>query len=457
MTNHCRKHHLKSCLDSAIQVNRVVFVDRRFGSNKKGKIGYPGYPFRSIAKAIEVLVYKERDPQHQYVVLVSPGHYNEVVNLIPFVNLVGSGVNVTSINGCNLTSSGSVSQLGIQGQVLPLINVVLDSAIEALNKVTFDQIRIQALSIPDTRGLAVLQLGGSGLNNESVISDLDITVTVAASNPITSPQLVFNIGSLVTLNDVNVDFLADFKAPSTIIANSSGKITVNNSSFSLVVSDAPANEVNFLSSSNFSTSILRSTFTSFVVAMLHQPYLADVNYVKVNSSDTVLISDATLRANSVSPPAFNLVNIPDLSSSPNVQLLGLNTLDIQMPKLAGLTTAVKYSVLSGNGTIVSNGSLFTGINTITTTDFPNGYAVTVTDATILSSGVTPIKIFNPTLASLQVTQTGQIITVKNISTTPITFEFQNNTNFDPIPTLSPSAAITYQSNGQQWFITQFPL
>lgn len=185
------------CIKQAIRSNRVVYVDIRFGSNKKGKIGYPSCPFRTIGGAMDSLSNKNRMNNEQYLISVAPGLYSEIVNMLTFVNLIGAGINLTYVQAVNFVGTGFLSQITISGQNLPLLNVILNNVDESLNTVNVENINITAPNILFTGNMGIIQTGGAGLNNEFNLRYSSISVRVSDNN--TGNQILFNIGSIVNM------------------------------------------------------------------------------------------------------------------------------------------------------------------------------------------------------------------------------------------------------------------
>src|SRR5579863_7494085 len=77
----------------SIKSNQTVFVDAKYGS-RHGKINSPKYPFNTIIRAIKAISNIPRTNQTQWLVKVSPGVYNERVNVPVFVNIQGAGTGV---------------------------------------------------------------------------------------------------------------------------------------------------------------------------------------------------------------------------------------------------------------------------------------------------------------------------------------------------------------------------
>lgn len=193
---------------------------------------------------------------------------------------------------------------------------------------------------------------------------------------------------------------------------------------------------------------IANTEMTIVVTPTTQNYLADVNLISTTVSSNITIDNSTAYLDSVAIRFLYLVNC--ILGTSTVSLLGLTVpgSNFQMPKIKGYTQLVSYTVLSGNGNIVSNGSVYTGIKTVS--DQPN-YFVQENDGTILSNNVN-IFIFNPLDASTSITDSGKLLTIKNIGNQPITLTFQDNSVFDPILSLPSSSTVTYQSNGTLWYL-----
>lgn len=428
---------------------QTLFVDQCFGNDSKARAFDATRPFKTITGALNALTRANRNINVQYVIRVSPGNYDEIVNNISFVNIIGANISSTIISGFTASSTGSLENVTIRNSRLPLITVSLNNSMEEQNQVLFSNINVQALNVVNT-GNSVINISGDGINNETKFELSNVDVNISQSNPANTNQVLFNIGSRVLMAGLKVRFLADYKSPASLFQNN-GNLQIRDSNFTLNINEGPSQIVSMFTLGTQTSSSLRleSITASITAFIIHQPYSADVNFILTNAADIVTVDHTTLVADGVSSDFFNLVNA--LNTNANITILSLDTPYINMPRVNGFTNTVKYSTASGFGNQNLKGGLYTNMITVASVDFPNGYYIKENDQSIMSIN-TNIHLFDPTLANLQTTSKGKLISIKNIGLLPIIIDSQNNTIFDGSVSLTASQSIQFQSDGVRWFV-----
>jgi DNA-dependent RNA polymerase auxiliary subunit epsilon len=427
---------------------QTLYVDSTNGKDVPGHISSPECPFNSINFALSTLINLQRNEKVQYVIQVAPGTYPEIVNNLSFVNIIGSATDNTFIYGYKATSTGTLSNITIEGQVLPLISVDLSNNIQDENNFTFSNVNILANNITDKSGQPVVIIKGSGINNLVTFEDVDATFSVVGNDISVPNQIFFDIESSVMMNNINVKQYANFKSEITMF-NNNGSLRIKNSVLLLSISDGPSKTVSLFKTGENNTAALfiSGVESSVVVTVLSENYKADVNFISSLSADNIQAVLSTAFLDGVSSDFLNLVNAENEFA--NIQLLGLTTPGLNAPRLKGKITAVQYNILAGSGSVVTNGGLYTNIKTVN--DQNQGYYIQEEDSTILSED-TNIFIYDPKLAELQVINKGKIVNIKNIGLSSITIDSQNSSIHDGIIVIQPNQFVTLQSDGNKWYV-----
>lgn len=424
-------------------VDRTVFVDAKYGSTR-GIINTPQYPFNTINGAISA-IQTQATQQTQWLIKVNPGFYNEIVVLPGFINIEGSGSELTSILAIEINGTSTISYLAIVNNTLPLVKTNLTSDIPANNIITFNNITVVADKIIDFNGNPVISLQGRGFNSNVTFSNSKITAMGDKTAPI-ADQVLFGGNTDLNVNHVDIIFGVDYKSTASCFAMTS-EIFINGGLFTFFVNDGPAQEINLF---NMTSGGLRLTNNSSIISVriIEQQYKADVSYIKIVDFSNVLVANSVAGLDGVSVDFLNLVNNTNEASS--VQLLGLSTPNISVPRLKGFTNNVTYNMMSGNGDLVSSGGLYANITNVDTSAGTGGYFIQEKDFTIITDDAS-VHLFDPALAREQVTDKGKIIFIRNIGSTSIVIDSQNDTIFDGNQTLLAGQSIAFQNNGTLWY------
>lgn len=434
----------KGCCNKEIKENKTVYVDIRFGK-EHGELYKPKCPFRSINAAINAIRNIVKTFETQWLIRINPGVYDEIINVPLFVNIVGSGMGVTMLKALHINGTSKISNLSIINNNPSLIMTTLDSEIPAENNILFSNINIKAEQIPDTNN-PVISINGRGLNNNVTFENSQITATVKASNPETSNQILFDINGNFRLSNVVTTFIANYKSLTSCF-NINDKVIIDGGNFTLLVNDGPAKEVNLfnLISGNLDISNNVSTVS---VLILTQEYKADVSFIKSNTPSNIIVTNSTAYLDGVSRDFLNFVDNSSLGAE--INLLGLSTPIISVPRMKGIRKNIKYAGISGDGDMVLSGGLYGNIINVNLTTNPDGYILQENDFTIISEG-TNVSLFDPALADLVVTDKGKLIFIRNTGNIPIIIDSQNDSIFDGPKTLQPSQAIILQNNSILWY------
>jgi hypothetical protein len=372
--------------------------------------------------------------------------YNEIVIVPAFINLKGSGFNTTFIKGLKITGSSTVSGLTISGTSVPLLSTVLNSEQPDENKVVLEQIRVLADGILDTINQPVVSIAGHGLNNAVTLVESSLNMAVAKTNPVTSKQVLFGITATLQASNVLVNATMNFNAPGSMFLVDDGQLAIEGGQFTFNISEGPAEEMNLFEVLGGNLRVL-SNVSSMLAFIIAEPYKADVSYLKSDRASTVTITNATANLDGISVDFLNLVN--NLNQSANINILQLATPFISAPRIKGFREGISYVISSGNGDLVANGGLYANIVTAMAEDHVEGYFLQEDDYTVLSE--VAVFLFDPKLASLQVTDKGKIINVKNINTTPIEVTGQDDCIYGGSFVLGPSESSTLQNDGTLWY------
>jgi hypothetical protein len=443
----CESKCHKKCEKSIVELDRTVFVDPQFGSNSRGQLNTPNCPFRSINAAIAAIP-KKLTLATQWSVQIRPGNFAEDVNVPLFVNLTGSGQNLTIIRSIKLVGTSSISNLTVAGNTLPLISTQIDNSEPAQNQASFLNVNILAKGIVNTRGLPVISIKGSGLNNSVTFTNVNIDADVLPSNPSGSSQILFETNALLTLKNTQIFYLTQYSASTSMFnINDGAKVTIEGGNFELRVSEGPAEEVNVFNV-NGGALLVNGNGSTVIILQIAKPYLADVSYIKSNSASSIFVSNSSALLDGIPNEFLNLVH--NLNQFSQIQLLSLTTPATDpAPRIKGFKESVKYSVQPADGSFVGNGGLYTNI--VTVDESADGYFVQENDYTVLSNG-SNVHIFDPTLANEQVIDKGKIVVIKNIGPSSIIVDSQDDTIFDGTLTLNASQSVTLQNNGKLWYV-----
>lgn len=444
MSKRCHKYTLRK-----IHVNNTLFVDDKYGNDLKGKADNPAYPYKTINFAMSTLSNSLRTPKSQYIIKVAPGVYNEIVSSLSFVNIIGSDKNATFILGYISCGSSLLENVTLMGTQLPLIDINLNNTLEQENQVEIFNINLVAMNIYRTNGNPVVNIGGNGLNSLVLFDLCNFDLTVSHSNPITDVQNIFNLNNTTNIINSDIYALLDFKAPGNLFVVNA-LTTINNVNMELRVSDAPQSEINLFNA--VSRLNINNSNATIIVEVLNESYKNDINYIKTDNANIVLVSNSLLEADGVSVDFFNLVDV--INEFCQVELINLSISNIDMPRLKGFTNSVNFTIQTGTGNNNISGGFYSGIKTVEPSTSQPGYFVKENDSTILSNSL-DVNIFDPTLANLQVTSIGKIITIKNIGNINIQITGQNNSIFDGSITLNPLESVQLQSDNKKWYIINF--
>lgn len=441
-----KKPCLRTCQKSGVSVNHIVYVDQKFGSNLGGKHNSLSCPYKTINGAIASLVGEPKSALKRWIIIISPGIYNEMVVVPAFINLKGSGFNTTFIKSLKITGSSTVSGLTIAGTSFPLLVTELNSAQPDQNKVVLEQIRVLAESILDTLGNPMVSIGGSGLNNAVTLVESSLNLAVSKNNPVTSKQVLFGVTATLQLSNVLVNALVNFNAPGSLFLVDGGQVAIEGGQFALNINEGPEEEMNLFEVLGGNLRVL-SNMATMIVFIIKESYKADVSYLKSDKASTVSITNSTANLDGVSVDFLNLVN--NLNPNATINLLQLATPFISAPRIKGFREGVAYVISSGNGDLVANGGLYANIVTATAEENPEGYFLQENDYTVLAE--VNVFLFDPKLADEQVTDKGKIINIKNISDGSIEISSQNDSIYGGNITLLSSESATFQNDGKLWY------
>jgi len=435
----------KVCCNKTIKNNKTVYVDIKYG-HEIGKINNPKCPFMSINGAINAIRKTVRTNNTQWLIKVNPGFYNELVKVPTFVNIEGSGIGVTSINFIDIEGSSNISNLSIVNNILPLIKTKLDNEDPLENNIRFDNIKVSAEGISDTKNNPVISINGNGLNNNVSFENSEIIADVLRTNPATSNQILFDINAGLQLLNVIIDFQVDFKAITSCFNIKNGTI-INGGDFRLSVIDGPEQEVNLYQVATTGLDLLNNT-SHINVHIISNPYKADLSYIKSDGASTITILNSTAYLDGVSRDFCNLVE--NLNANSNIDILSLTIPRISAPRLKGFRDGIKYTVISGNGDVVASGGLYANTINVNATTHHDGYFLQEDDFTVFSDAVN-VHVFDPALANRVVTNKGKIIIIRNIGTSPIIVDSQDNSIFDGNQTLQPGQSVMLQNDAILWY------
>ncbi|CAH6418428.1 Hypothetical protein HVR_LOCUS147 [uncultured virus] len=435
----------KSCCNKIVRNNRTVYVDIKYGKDR-GELNKPSCPFNSINRAINAIRNIAKTNTTQWLVIVNPGVYDEVVDVPTFVNIQGSDSATTFIKSIFVHGTSIISRLSIADSNSLLVRTQLNNEQPNENIVLFQNVKVLAQNITNTQGNGIVSINGEGLNNTVTFLDCEIEASVTNNNPVISNQIVFDINATLVLVDVYATFLASYLAPVSF-CNINGALTVHDAKFRLIVNNGPSQPVNMF---DFATGGMESvgSVSTIIIGLIDQPYKADVSYINVKNFGVIFVSNSVANLDGISTDFLNLVN--NASASSEINLLGLTTPGISVPRLKGNTNGIKYVALSGDGDVVASGGLYANIIEVGPVAHPEGYFVQENDFTIVSNGVR-VNVFDPALANQNVLDKGKILNIRNIGTVAIIVDSQNNSIFDGDQTLQPGESITLQNNGTLWY------
>lgn len=433
----CHNIHLKN--------NRTVYVDAKYGT-RHGKINSPKCPFNTITRAIKAIKSILKTTETQWLIRVDPGVYHERVTVPVFVNILGAGTGVVTVTAMTVTGTSTISNLSIISTDLPILSTSLENSDPVENSIVFDNIVVSASEIPATNNLPVISITGVGMNSHVKIINSEITATVSATNPARSDQILCDLHSSTAFSNTNVNFIADWKS-AAIFFQINETVTVNGGNFAFAVSDGPADEVTLFRLESGQIYLVGNA-SAINVLILHKSYKADVSYIKSFGGSFARVSNSTAYLDGIARDFLNLVY--NLGAGAEINILGLTTPLIPVPRLKGIRNRIKYAAISGRGDIVASGGLYANIITVTSAHHPRGYFLAENDFTVLSDGAN-IHIFDPAFADEVVTDKGKIIIIRNIGATPITVNSQRNSIFDGPQTVPPSASIMLQNDAVMWY------
>lgn len=435
------------CRNRTIQSNRTVYVNMNSGTTR-GRLGNPACPFRSINQAINAVRNISRTVETQWLILISPGFYNENVQVSFFINLEGAGRDLTTIRSLSIDGTCMISKLAVVNNTLPLVRTQLSHRDADQNRVDISDVKIMAEAIADTQNNPVISTNGDGLNNIVQISNSIISAKVNRSNPATSNQVLFDVNAPIILNNVTESFYVDYKATASQF-NLNDSLTIKGGEIELVITEGPASEVNvFRLASGGSSLSLYNNISRIIVLILRESYKAEVSFIKAHAGVFAIVSNSTSELDAVSRDYLNLVD--NLSVETDIEILGLTTPRISIPRLKGNIRNIKYTGISGDGDVIASGGLSANIIKVTQADNPELYILQPNDQTVISDGAN-VGLFDPVLAFNAVTDKGKFVTVKNIGTTPITITSDNNKIYDGDQTLQPGQSMTLQHDSMLWY------
>lgn len=438
----------RGCNTTTINSNRTVYVNITTGTSQ-GRLGNPACPFRTINQAINSVRMISRTIDTQWLIIVGSGSFNENVEVPAFVNLEGAGCDLTNIRSLSIDGTCMISKLAVINNELPLVRTQLNHQDPDQNQVNLSEVKIMAETIADTQNNAVISINGDGLNNRVKISNSVINAKVNRSNPSTSNQILFDVNAPLVLNNVNESFYVDYKATASQF-NLNDSLTIKGGEIELIVTEGPAEEVNvFRLASGGASLSLYNNLSRILVLLLREAYKADVSFIKAHGGVSAIISNSTTELDGVSRDYLNLVD--NLSAETDIEILGLTTPRISIPRLKGNIRNIKYTAISGNGDIIASGGLSANIVKVTQADYPDLYILQPNDQTVISDGAN-VGLFDPSLAFDVVTDKGKFVTVRNIGTNPITITSDNNKIYDGDQTLQSSQSITLQHDSMLWYI-----
>lgn len=411
-----------------ILVNNTVFVDGEYGKTS-GEPNNPAKPFKTISVAIDAIKNIVKTELSQWSIRINPGTYNEDIIVPVFININGSGINTTFIRNITVNGTSNISNLTIGGT----INTQLNNEQAEQNSVSFNNVRMTSINNS-------VNINGSGFNNIVTFRDSEITVDKVVN--------LININGALELINTDVTLFGDFQDQINMF-NINDQLRVDGGSFKLSVNDAPAQPVNLFNFDNGGSLTMTNNNSSVQVLILQHEYKADVSYINSKNATIINVNNSTAYLDGVSVDFLNLVNNESLGA--DINLLGLTTPLISVPRLKGFTNNIKYNISSGDGDIVASGGIYANIIKVGITGHENGYFVQENDFTILSEGI-DVNVFDPKLANEQVLDKGKLIIIRNIGTRDININGQNNSIFDGPQVLAPNASsLLLQNNGEQWF------
>ena len=410
-------------------INCTLFVDPIYGSDFMAKPNSINYPFKSIAAALSII---SEAPLLQ--IRLSPGHYNEYLNLIYPVDIVGSGIGVTSILGIKAINSGSVRDLTIISSKTLTIDICLD---KPNTHFCFSNIRFQATLFSGT----IVSIVGSGMNSRV---DFD-TCWMNALDSRVGNQCLFNIETICHLKNMDIEYLASHTNKTTIF-NINSICSIVNSSVSLKVNDGPSRSITLISTGKKYPSFLNimGLHSTINIMQLNNPYQASINYIKSHSNDKICLSSSMAFLDSIDINFCNLLYIKN--NQANIQLLSLSLPDITVPKIKGSIDCVSYNITTKHG-LNTNACIYNTVKTLSLQEYPHGYYVQESDYSLLTT--TDIYLYDPRLANQKVTSIGKIIYITNTGTSDIKIYGQDNTFKEYI--LKPNMSIQLQNTPSQWY------
>lgn len=433
-----------------ILIKDFIYVDQKYGFDNTRQKSTPNRPYKTINFAISSLNNQQLDQTHQYIIYVSPGIYDEIIILRPFVNIAGSGKNLTRILGCHAKSSGSVSNLTISNIELPLIDITLNNSQIDENYFLLENINIQAHGYSDSYGKPVISVSANGINNSTLMSNIDLQISIFPMNENKSipNQTLFNLSGCTSLTNIRVKQIASYQS-GIIMIDALNIIDINSCVFELRLNDSPSQEVTIINANRCTLNVNNSSFIAEILPIKHS-YMADINFIKSNSRDNIIINTSVINFDSVDINYNNLVCC--LNENACIQLLGLVSTTPAINKIKGHKKCVKYVAFSGNGSVNCNGGTYSNITKINQQDNPGGYFVQENDHTILTDSCN-VYIFDPKFANSLVIDVGKILVIKNIGKKIITIYSENNTIFDEDHILlNALQTVTLQNDGNVWYI-----
>jgi hypothetical protein len=428
--------------------SNIIYVDNAYGKDIFRQKSSIINPYKTINFALSTLSNVLKDSDNQYVISVAPGNYNEIVNMLPFVNIVGGNRQATSILGLHAYSVGSITNFTIKGTVFPLISIETTDSTFRNNDFIFDNVYVHATNIRNLNDKGIIYISGLGKNvrfNQSIFN-----FEVSSENNILIPQIFFNIETIAHFNNITVNCFASYKSEIITFNITDANTYINNSTVVLNINDGPSKPVSLYKVKGNAIPAaltLNNTKSTVNVLVIDNPYKSPINYI--NSLDANIITDnhSTVNLTGVSDNFINLVNVENKNA--NIELNGLIIQGNNVPKISGFTSTVKYTILSGLGSVNLNGALYTNIATVSNQS--NEYFIQENDATILSND-TNIHIYDPIYSKDTARTKGKIVIIKNIGSSSIIINGDNNCIFDGTITLQSKKFTKLQSDGVKWYI-----
>ena len=438
-------------------VSNTVYVDINYGSDTTGIINSPIYPFKSINNAMIAIYDQKLSDENRWVIKISPGNYQEDVNISPFVHLYGSGISLTKIQSVFANGTCEISELSICGRTCPLIATKLQT--KTNQRVLFSNVNVLYKEKTNNSGASVIYCSGAAENNMVTFDNCFIDVNMSKNNERNIAQSVIYVDSIVTLKNTNVDFYANHKFIAyTFYVN--GKLDIYGGSFNMLVDDCPKQKVCMFNSAGSISAINNSS--KIIIGALSGKYEADVSYLYVSDDSYVNISLSTINLDGVDMKYCNLVdNQTKNAKNSKIKILNVVFPNTQIPKIKG-NVEINYNGTSCNGSIVSNGGLYDKIKHVDENnvyfndklyknDKVEAYYVRENDSTLLVN--TDVYLYDPEFAKDYLLEKGKIITIFNVGMDSIKLISENNCIYwyDGWK-IEPNGSLSLQNDGHMWYV-----